>query len=295
MTKSILEQYLEHLRCRGLKEDTIRGHRLWASRFIEFIGNDSSSFCRLRIKQTDEFLTAWLPSLSRRTRTIPVTVLRSFLRFLFQQGVVNIDFAPMLINVRLYRNESIPRGLERSDVARVLEQVDRRQPNGNRDYAILALFASYGLRASEILALQVRSIDWTRDRISVARPKTYDCLDLPLSPLAGNALMDYLQREWPGGTDELFVFPQRCKGAALTNMVRKYLAKAGIKKHGIVTSLFRHSLAMELVRQDVPVKSIADVLGHRHLASTFVYAKSDIELLRTASLPFPEVEPCLYK
>jgi integrase/recombinase XerD len=295
MEKSILEQYVEHLKCRGFREGSIQHHRLWASRFVDAVGDEQCFLGRLRIEQADAFLSAWLPSLARWTRLLPIAVLRSFLRFLFQRGLVETDLAPMLMNVRLYRSESLPRGIERSQVARVLEQVDRDKSNGARDYAILSLFASYGLRASEILALQVRSVDWTHDLIRVVRPKTCDSLDLPLSPLVGNALLDYLQREWPGDTDELFVFPQRYKGAALRNMVKKYLAKAEVKKHGIATSLFRHSLAMELVKQEVPVKSIADVLGHRHLASTYVYAKSDIERLRRAALPLAGDSQCRYR
>jgi site-specific recombinase XerD len=142
--------------------------------------------------------------------------------------------------------------------------------------------AVYGLRVSEVLGLSLDALDWEHDKIRVARSKSKDHLDLPLLPEVGNAILDYLQRGRPNSESKALFIIKTCQ---VQTIVRKYFRQLKLEPHGHATSLFRHSLAMEMVSQGIPLKNIADVLGHRHLASTYVYAKSDVEGLRAAALP----------
>ena len=288
MEDDVVDVYAEGLRRAGLSESTIRNQRRWVSRFMRECGK-GEALDALRIADVDVFLARWLPSLSRRTRRAPISALRRFLTFLRQQDIIGTDLASQVISVRAYRDESLPHGIDRHEIKRVLAQVDRGGANGARDYAILLLMAVYGLRASEVLALTTGSLDWEHDMLRVERPKTRDRLDLPLMPEVGNALLEHLRRTGrPAEAGGIFAFPQKNKTAALAKVVKRYLRKAGIKLNGRTTSLFRHSLAMEMVRQRVPLKHIGDALGHRHPASTYAYAKSDIERLRLAALSCPE-------
>lgn len=283
---SAMEQYLATMRRRGRAERTIESHRLWLTRFLQNRQPEREENVEIRIEEVDVFLTIWLPSLARRTRHSPLAALRGFFRFLFQEGLAQTDLSVQIMGLRIYRNEFLPQGLNRDEIKRVLEKIDRNSPHGIRDYAIILLMATYGLRVSEVVALTLESVDWEHDRILVTRPKSRDELDLPLLSEVGNAIVDYLRKERPSGqSDALFVLPQRGKTHAVMGIVRKYLRKAGLKRQGHVTSLFRHSLAMEMVGQGIAFKEISDVLGHRHLASTYVYAKSDVERLRLAALP----------
>jgi site-specific recombinase XerD len=288
MADDIVDVYVEGLRQAGLSESTIRNHLCWVSRFVNECGN-GETLRALRIADVDAFLARWLPSLSRRTRGAPVSVLRRFLAFLRRQDIIGTDLASQVIGVRAYRDESLPHGIERHEIKRVLAGIDRSGAHGVRDYAILLLMAVYGLRASEVLGLSTGSLDWEHDMLRVERPKTRDRLDLPLLPEVGNALLDYLRRmRRSADTGPIFVFPQKNKTAAVAWIVKRHLRRAGIGVDGRITSLFRHSLAMEMVKQGVSLKDIGDALGHRHPASTYVYAKSDIERLRLASLSCPE-------
>lgn len=288
MEDDIVDVYVDGLRQAGLCESTIRNYRCWVSRFVNECGK-REALDALQIADVDAFLARWLPSLSRRTRHAPISALRRFLAFLHRQEIIGTDLASQVIGVRAYRDESLPHGIDRREIKRVLAQVDRGGPTGVRDYAILLLMAVYGLRASEVLGLTTRSLDWEHDMLRVERPKTRDRLDLPLLPEVGNALLDYLRRmRRPVDTGPIFVFPQKNKTPAIAWIVKRHLRKAGIDLNGRITSLFRHSLAMEMVKQGAPLKDIGDALGHRHLASTYVYAKSDIERLRLAALSCPE-------
>lgn len=292
---SAIEDYKESLRTRGRCEATIQSHNGWVTRFLTG-RNPEVQESDIRIEEVDAFLTLWLPSLSRRSRSTPLAALRGFLNFLYQQGLAQTDLSPLIIGVRIYRNEFLPQGLARAEIKRVLEHIDRSSPNGSRDYAVLLLMGTYGLRVSEVVALTLDSMDWEHDKIRVERPKTRDRIDLPLLSQVGNAIVDYLQRERPtSDSDALFVFPQKLKTCVIAKAVQRYLRKAGLESHGHLTSLFRHSLAMEMVSQGVAYKGIADVLGHRHLASTYVYAKSDVEGLRAAALPAVGGNTCLPK
>lgn len=207
--------------------------------------------------------------------------------------MVERDLSSLVISVRIYRNEFLPKGLKRSEIIRVLGQVDRRAEHGMRDYAIMILLATYGLRVSEILSLKLADFDWGHDAIRFYRPKTRDHLDLPLLAEAGNAVIDYLRHERPRvAAPELFVFPQKEKTAKVMSIARKYFQRAGIEVTGNVTRTFRHSLAMEMVSRDVPFKVISDALGHRNGDSTYVYAKTDVTKLREAALCPPGGESC---
>jgi len=157
-----------------------------------------------------------------------------------------------------------------STIRKRAAQVDRGERNARRDYAMIMLMGVYGLRVSEVLTLRLDLVDWEHDKIRFHRPKTKDCLDLPLLPEVGNAVIEYLQMERPAVTvPELFVLTQKHKDRVVQAMVKRYMKKAGIEPFRHVTSLFRHSLAMEMVKQSVSVKTIADTLGHRRLETTF--------------------------
>ena len=283
----VLAGYLEHLVRNGRAVGTINSHRLWILRFLDDLKQGGIPLAEVRIEDIDAYFAHWLPTLARQTRPIPVGSIRGFLAYAHRQGMTKVDFSTQIIGIRVYQNEYLPRGLDRVAIERVLSLVDRDTDGGSRDYAILILMAAYGLRLSEVLALTPQMVDWEHDKLRFWRPKTKDWLELPLLPEVGNALLDHLRGgHSPSQSETIFFFPQKEKPAAVMNIVRRYFRKAGIALHGRVTSLFRHSVGMEMVRQGVPIKSIADALGHRSLASTYVYAKSDIERLRSAALPF---------
>lgn len=286
MKQDFLDEFEHYLKQRGLASSTAGSHRMWGRRFLEYLESAETPVPNATIEHVDSFLALWLPSLARQSKHMPVASMRHLLRFMFSNAMLDADLSINVIGPRIYRNESLPKGIDRDEVARILNQIDQEQPNGCRDYAIVMLFAIYGLRVSEILGLKVRDIDWQHDRINVYRPKSRDYLELPLLPEVGNAILHYLKSERPPhtGSPLLFPFSLKCCSAKVGAIIKAYSRKAGVDVTGRTTKVFRHSLAMEMVNCGVGFKAISDALGHRHKSSTYVYAKTDIKRLRQAAL-----------
>lgn len=223
--------------------------------------------------------------------------LSGFLRFLHRAGHVPVDLSGRIIRPTLYEYESIPSVLRPEEIKQVLK-ITRRDcsARGRRDYAILTLLATYGLRAGEIVRLAIDDLDWRAEKIVILHSKIRGTTVLPLLPVAGEALLGYLRHARPKTTArEVFIRMSAplcgfsC-GSSLHALVRRRLAAAGIRpvgKHG--SHVFRHAHAVGLLRAAVPMKTISDLLGHRATRSTAIYLKLDSEELRAVALPLPNV------
>jgi integrase/recombinase XerD len=160
-------------------------------------------------------------------------VLRVFLRYAHWQGILASDLSATVGWPQVYRLSTVPRSISWDEVNRVLAGVDRRTIAGRRDYAILLLLVTYGLRGREVAALTVDDIDWKRERLAIPERKAGHSTAFPLSTVVGEALLDYLQHGRPAATDRHVFFravaPQRPIGAAaVSSLARFYLLKAGV-------------------------------------------------------------------
>ena len=216
-------------------------------------------------------------------------VLRVFLRYVHRQGILISDLSESVGWPQVYRLSSLPRSISWADVNRVLDSVERRSESGRRDYAILLLLVTYGLRAREIAALTLEDIDWKRERLAIPERKAGHSTAFPLSVVVGEALIDYLRRGRPT-TDDRHVFfrvaaPRRPIGtAAISSLARRHLLKAGVDVARPGSHTLRHSAVQRLVDADFDLKTIGDFIGHRSARSTEVYAKVAIETLRKVAL-----------
>jgi site-specific recombinase XerD len=216
-------------------------------------------------------------------------VLRVFLRYAHRDGVVACDLSGVMEWPQAYRLSSIPRSISWEEVGQVLAGVDRRTPAGKRDYAILLLLVTYGLRGREVAALTLDDIDWKRERLAVPERKAGHSTAFPLSASVGEALIDYLRHGRPQ-TDERRVFfravaPVEPIGtAAVSSRARHYLLKAGIEVPRPGSHTLRHTCVQRLVDADFALKTIGDFVGHRSAKSTEIYAKVAVESLRQVAL-----------
>jgi integrase len=174
-------------------------------------------------------------------------------------------------------------------VGEVLSGVDRRTPVGKRDYAVLLLLVTYGLRGREVAALTLDDIDWRRERLAIPERKAGHSTAFPLSSSVGAALVDYLQHGRPQTAERKVFFraaaPLRPVGsAAVSAIARHYLLKAGIKVPRPGSHTLRHTAVQRLVDAEFPLKTIGDFVGHRSARSTEVYAKVAVEPLREVAL-----------
>jgi integrase/recombinase XerD len=249
----------------------------------------------LQIRDIDSYLTRRTEGLCRKTIQVLTSDLRVFLRYLHGRGTIARDLSTSVTGPTLYAYEGIPSALPAEDVQKVLATTRRdRSPGGRRDYAILMLLATYGLRSGEITALRLDDIDWKNDVLLVRHSKTGTSSKLPLLPDPGEVLLSYLENARPrSAVREVFLClnaPYRAipPGSALYDVIRRRLDAAGIVRHGKKgPHAFRHARAVSLLRATVPLKEIGDILGHRSTLSTGAYLKLATEDLRGVALEVP--------
>ena len=227
--------------------------------------------------------------LAKSTVRDGVGVLRVFLRYAHREGILATDLSATVEWPQVYRLSSIPRSISWDDVNRVLGGVDRRTEAGRRDYAILLLLVTYGLRGREVAALTLDDIDWKRERLAIPERKAGHSTAFPLSAVVGEAILDYLQHGRPATTDRHMFFravaPRRPIGAAaVSSLSRSYLLKAGVDVARPGSHTLRHSAVQRLVDANFDLKTIGDFVGHRSARSTEVYAKVAVEALREVAL-----------
>ena len=226
------------------------------------------------------------------------TALRMFLRFLIAEGKCSADLCtaiPVLVHWRL---SSLPRYLQPEEVERIISSCDPSSPVGIRDRAILLLLARLGLRAGDIVQLRLGDIDWEIAAINVSG-KGHREVRLPLTKEVGWALAAYLQDSRPRTDNEvLFVrsrapFRAFASHSAVSVIVTRAMRRAGVTCQGRgAAHVLRHSVATSMLRQGASLQDIANVLRHRSIETTQIYAKVDVTSLRQIAQPWPEVQPC---
>lgn len=223
--------------------------------------------------------------------------LRSFLRFLTMSGILQKDLSLELPTIRVPRDAHIPSVWDHELIVKLLKAVDRSSAKGKRDYAILLLACRLGLRAGDIRALKLDNLNWEEEKIEITQSKTNTPLTLPLTAEVGEALIDYLKSGRPKTTyQEVFLKLnppfEPFGGHNLYHIVTYWRRLAGIKfqseQHQGLHSL-RHTLATRLLQEETPFHTIGDILGHVTLASTRIYAKAEVETLRSVALDPEEV------
>jgi len=227
-----------------------------------------------------------------------VSDVRSFLRFLTMRGILLRDLSGELPKIRVPRDAAIPSVWDQELVIRLLGAVDRSSAKGKRDYAILLLACRLGLRAGDIRQLKLEQLHWDNSTIEVTQSKTGIPLILPLTGEVGDALIDYLKSGRPAtARREVFLkvnppFDPFLANSNLHHIVTYWRRLAGIQfrtaqKRGMHS--LRHTLATRLLQKGTPFPTIAEILGHTSLESTRIYAKADVEALRSVSLDLEEV------
>ena len=236
--------------------------------------------------------------LKRKTVSRIVSDVRSFLQFLLLRGILQRDLSHVLPKIRVPRDATIPSVWEPELVARLLKVVDRSSPKGKRDYAILLLAYRLGLRSADIRALRLDDLNWEAATLEITQSKTLAPLCLPLTEEVGEALIDYLKSGRPHTHHrEVFLklkppFVPFSDNNHLYHIVTYWRQLAGVhfrtpQRHGLHS--LRHTLATRLLHEQTPVHVISAILGHATTASTLIYAKTDVEALRSAALDPEEV------
>ncbi len=221
------------------------------------------------------------------------TALRSFFRYLFLCGDLSTDLSVSVPTVRKCRHASLPVFLSPQEIDQVISATDRSTPTGRRDYAVLLLLARLGLRAGEIALLELDDIHWRSGEILI-RGKGRVLEPLPLLADVGAALAQYLRQDRRvSDSRRAFqrVYPPFhgfAGPAAIGHIVRRAISRARIHRSGRgAAHLFRHGLATQMIRRGAALSEISEVLRHRSLNTTAVYAQVSFDELRTVARPWP--------
>lgn len=289
----MVTEYAEYLATeRALAKISITQYKLRIEQFLKYCAargvEELSTLCSADIVG---FITKRAVSLSRDAASFLCSALRSFLRFARYKSYIEADLAASVPTVRNWATPSVQKALPRDQVVKVLACCDRQNSMGQRDYAILLLLARLGLRAGEIVSLKLEDIDWDDGFITI-HGKGGNLTQMSLPVDVGEAIALYLRISRPKSRCRAMFLTVRAPFRRLAgpsvvgNIVKSALRRAGIKAQRNGAHQFRHALAIELLRSGSSLEEISEVLRHRTIRSTTVYAKVDFVSLRSMGLPW---------
>jgi len=294
---SLIEQrYIDHLRReRGLAERSISVYAPYVRGFVAWLDGRGRHphLCGVTVADIREFLLEKTRGRSVEYSRLLTVAIRSLLRFLYMDGAVSADMSRAIPMMRAHRPSALRRPLGPAEIERVLATTDLRTRRGRRDRAILLLLARLGLRAGEVVALELDDINWRAAEILVrGKGRQYDRLPLPAE--VGAALVLHLREDRASAASRrVFLrlsaprvgFAGPC---AVSAVARLALARAGIQRPPRAAAhLLRHSLATKMIRAGASLDEIGEVLRHRSRATTELYAQVDVDALRGVARPWP--------
>jgi site-specific recombinase XerD len=282
--------------CRGLQQITIAHIKSYCCKFLRYVYG--SGIRQLRLLKQDVICNFIIAEGKRYTRArmgAHCLKLRKFLSYLYSARITKVDFSAVVVTPKTYTHERCPCFLTKTEVNMVLSAVDRSTKLGKRNYAIMLLLATYGLRGIEVSQLKLSDVDWNSDKIHIRNRKAGNSSVYPLMPLVGNAILEYLKVRPHNCNQQIFItYPAPHKPictCSLSTMVKRCLRRIGLDRKGVGLYVFRYSCAQRLFEVDSPLKLIADYLGHRSLRTTRRYIKIDINHLREVALEIEEAIP----
>ena len=292
---TLVAAFDSHLqRVAGLMPGTRSQYLRYTTVFVkEVFGTAPFDIAKVTPQAITDFVRARSAKLKPSACAAPATGIRVFLRFL----VMNRGLSPGIIGavptIRQWKLASLPKHLSVDEVDRTLATCDKTSAVGKRDHAILLLLLRLALRAGEVARLRLSDVDWRAGEVRVYSAKSARERRLPLPSDVGQALAEYLRNSRPASSQPYIFLRTRAPFSPITGcstvscIAKRHLNLAGISIHGLSAHAFRHTAATQMVNSGAGFKQVADVLGHRLLETTNIYAKLDENTLHRVALPWP--------
>lgn len=287
------EQYLEQVV--GAVVSTRQCYRPIVRQFItKCCISGEVNWPSLSAQTITEFVCQQAAARQGHGRKLPSVAVRSFLRFLVFQGEINTGLEAAAPPPPQWTHAALPVRLTSEQVERVVAVDEEQTACSLRNHAMLLLLARLGLRAGEVLTLGLDDIDWYQGQLNIRPGKTHRARTLPLPQDVGKALVAYLEDGRPKGSTSRQIFLQ-CRppfqplatSNTVVRVVQQALQRAGVAKQPrVVSHIFRHTAASQMLNQGASFKEVADILGHRSLQTTGIYAKLDLDALVSVALPW---------
>ena len=291
-TEIAFEQYLKQER--GLSQASLFNTLPFVHSFLvdRFGTAGPVSLADVHPADITQFVLRHARTISPSRAKLLVGALGSYFRFLHLRGEIAADLSGAVPTVADWRLSSLPKSIEPQQVERLLKTCDRRTATGRRDFAVLLLLARLGLRGGEVAALTLDDLDWEAGQITV-RGKGSRRDRLPIPRDVGEALVAYLRDGRPRCTTRRVFLTSRAPVRQLADqrtvgaIVSRCLARAGIASAHKGAHLLRHSLAVRMLRGGASLAEIGEILRHRRLDTTAIYAKVDLTALMSLAQPWP--------
>lgn len=287
------ETYL--IRQRGLSPRTIYHVLRFADRFLNHrFGDHMLDMLALNARDVVAFMEYLVTRKKPFRDKTPATHLRSFFQYLFAQGLTTTNLSLCVPRVHKPWGVRLPRYLSPHEVEAVVASVRSNPRRGVRDYAMLLLMARLGLRAPEIIAIQLDDIDWRVGELMV-RGKGQRHDRLPIPPDVGEAISEYLREDRSSATTRALFVTHRAPNRpfkdsqVINSILKEAFAATGVKPPTpyVGSHVLRHSLATNMVRAGASLEEIGNLLRHRSRSTTMIYAKLDTDGLRSIAQPWP--------
>jgi integrase/recombinase XerD len=288
-------EYQSYLReQRALSEATIYQSVRFLYRFMTFrFGAEMGNLNDITTDDVANFLRKIINREKGSRDKTPPTHLRNLFQFLFWSGKIKHDLANSLPRVANPKETNLPRSLKSEEIERLVKTAWSPDAVGRRNYAMMLTLARLGLRAIEVIAIQLDDIDWRAGTILIrGKGKRYDRMPLPEE--VGRAMVDYIRNGRRGSSRTLFLsskVPYRpfVDAQILNTVLRAAFAETGLKppQKYVGSHLLRHSLATGMLREGASLDEVGDMLRHRSRASTAIYARYDVEALRSIARTWP--------
>jgi len=294
--KAMSEYIVQVKRASGLAASTVQSYHLYLSVFLSYLN-------KCGITSLEHFDQASILSFvndlgeySVISRHLIILKTNQFLKYLYDNQILPVDYSRIIPKDKYVRQPKLPSYYSPEEVEQLINSIDRSNPNGKRDFAMVLLVARIGLRCSDIANLKFTNILWERNLISLKQQKTKEPVELPLFTEIGNAVIDYLKHGRPQSSlPYIFLrhippYDNVCNNL-LYGIITKYMNLSGIKyderRHG--PHALRHSLASNLLKKEVTLPVISSVLGHTRSESTMFYLRVDTNSLRKCALEVPVI------
>lgn len=289
-----INSYINYRKSKNTAASTLDAIRLYLERFKNFLLQQNIVS---ESEITNPALFLYVKSLSycgpgAMYRSLSIT--KTYLHYLYENNYTAEDLSYIIPRSNYKRQAQLPSTYTEEEITNMLGVIDRANPQGKRDYAMVSLSAYLGLRSSDVCQLTFDEIDWDNDLIKLNQKKTGERIELPLLPLLGNAIIDYLKHGRPQ-SNLPYVFlrlnheKQQLHYTTFHSIVSKYLRRAeieiGARHHG--PHALRHSLAGRLLEAKTPLPIISEVLGHTSTETTKVYLRIALGALRQCALEVP--------
>lgn len=284
-------EFLAYLRSeRGLREASVAHYLHYLRRFERYLEEVGiRDLGQLRAATLREFMQEGSRGLSGSSIASLCDSVRVFVRYLHREQILDRDLSRAIERPTTYRMARIPRSIPWEATQRLLQQVDRRSAAGRRDYAILLLLITYGLRARELAALTLDDIHWRAKTLRIPERKGGHSAQYRLTSAVGEAIADYLERGRPRTEERrLFLRSMAPVGPlaayAISQRVTARLKRAGIAVPRAGSHTLRHSVVQHLLENEFSLQEIGRYVGHRSPRSTEIYTKVDLRHLREVAL-----------